>query len=152
MNTNCTKTPFNSLNIYEYSNKNSRLIYLKNTQDKFNTEIKNNSHISLLSYEIKDNNTNFIALKLVPNYNISSIECFVELVEEKKSSSSLIKILLIILVFAISITAILFIIYIKKSCSKDSYIIENIDSKNNNHKEKKFELSLLNIEPIASIN
>ena len=152
MNTNSTKTPFNSLNIYEYSNKNSRLIYLKNTQDKFNTEIKNNSHISLLSYEIKDNNTNFIALKLVPNYNISSIECFVELVEEKKSSSSLIKILVIILVLVISITAILFIIYIKKSCSKDSYIIENIDTKNNNHKEKKFELSLLNIEPIASIN
>ena len=151
-NTNYTKTPFNSSDIYEYSNKNSPFIYLKNTKDKYNTEIKSNEIISLLSYEIKDNNTNYIALKIVPNYDINSIKCFVELFEEKESSFSLIKILIIILVIVISITGILFLLYIKKSCSKNSDIIEFVDSKNKIYEEQKIESGLLNIEPISSIN
>ena len=151
-NTNYTKTPFNSSDIYEYSNKNSPFIYLKNTKDKYNTEIKSNEIISLLSYEIKDNNTNYIALKIVPNYDINSIKCFVELVEEKESSFPLTKILIIILVIVISITGILFLLYIKKSCSINSDIIEFVDSKNKIYEEQKIESGLLNVEPISSIN
>ena len=153
MNTNDTKKPFDALNIYEYSNKNSPLIYLKNTkQDKFNTEIKSNETISLLSYKSKDNNTNFIAIKIIPNYNISSIEFFVEIIEEKESSFSLIMFLIVILIIVISITAILFFIYIKKSCFNNSYFIENDYSSNKKEQDNKFELAFLNGDPISTLN
>ena len=152
-NTNDTKKPFDALNIYEYSNKNSPLIYLKNTrQDKFNTEIKSNETISLLSYKSKDNNTNFIAIKIIPNYNISSIEFFVEIIEEKESSFSLIMFLIVILIIVISITVILFFIYIKKSCFNNSYFIENDYSSNKKEQDNKFELAFLNGDPISTLN
>ena len=78
--------PFNHLNVYEYSNKNTPLIYLQNTNIKFDTKIKNDKLISYLSYQANNNYTNFIAIEIIPNYNINFIECFI--IQEKKEINS----------------------------------------------------------------
>ena len=149
--------PFNSLNIYEYSHKNSTSIFSENTIIKFDKKIKNNKLIYFFSYITKSNTTNFIGLKIIPNYDINLMEYLVEEENEEINSNSISfeKILIIILVIIIIITIILLFIYIKKVCNKSSSIdIEEIfeNKMNNDNKEKKFELALLPIDPRSSTN
>ena len=157
LNSTEIKNPFNTLNVLEYSSKNSPSFYLQKTNEKYNTEIKDNKLMLSMSYLSKNNSTNFIALELTPNYNLSFLECLIESeIEDKGSSSfSLVKILIIVLIGIIIITTIIFIIYIKKFCLKSSSIeIENIykNKDNENKDEIKFELALLPIDPKSSSN
>ena len=46
INSNQIKHPFNSINIYEYSNKHLPYIYLKNINEEFKTEIKDSKSIT----------------------------------------------------------------------------------------------------------
>ena len=139
--------PFNSLNVLEYTNKKSSSIFLQKTKKEFPYEKKDNILITSIPYQVKNNWTNFIALNIIPKYDLGSIDCFVELADEENSPStfSIVKILTIILIAIIIFTGIIFIIYVKKICFKSSsYEIENLYKKNNSNKnEKKFELSLL---------
>ena len=148
INSNEIKDPFNSINILEYSNKQSYpIILLKTNNNKFHKEIIDNKLVTSISYQVKDNSTNFIALQIIPNYNISSVECLVEPeIEENKSLKGLIIILIVVIIFA----SIVFIIYIKKNCFKPSSgEIEDIYHKNNesDNNKKKLELSLLTKNP-----
>ena len=91
---------------------------------------------------------------MIPNYNLSSIECLIEteIEEDNPSSFSIVGILTIILIVIILITVIIFIIYIKKICLKSSSNdIEDL-YKNKNKTEKKFELALLPFAPNSSLN
>ena len=149
--------PLNTINVGEYSSKNSPSFYLQSTEEKINTKIKDNKLIIFMSYLAINNSTNFIALELIPNYNLNSIECLIELeIEDKDPSSfSIVKILIITLIGIIIITAIIFIIYIKKvylksSSSEIESLYQNGDNENKN--EKKFELALLPIDPKSSTN
>ena len=149
--------PLNTLNVREYSSKNSPSFYLQSTNQKFNTEIKDSKLIIFMSYSVKNNSTNFIALEMIPNYNLSNIECLIELEikDESPTSFSIVKILAITLIGTISITATIFIIYIKKVYLKSSSgEIENLyqNRDNENKNEKKFELALLPIDPKSSSN
>ena len=151
------KEPLDSLNILEYSNKNSPSIYLQNTKEKFAIEKKDNKLIIFKSYLVKNNPTNFVALEIIANHNISSLECLIDAEIEGSNSNSLtfIKILIIILFVTIFITIIIFIIYIKKVCSKPSYEIDNLylnKECSDNKNEKKFELALLPVDPESSLN
>ena len=156
INYNETKEPFNALNVYEYSNKNYPSIYLQNSEEKFNTEIKDNQTITFISYKPKIKDTNFIALEIMPHFNISFIEVSTESVKEDNSSSfSIIKILTIILIVIVFITTFLFVIYVKRKCmgsSSDS--IEALYPKNNDNKtnKNKLELDLLHIDKNSSLN
>ena len=94
---------------------------------------------------------------MIPNYNLSNIECLIELEikDESPTSFSIVKILAITLIGTISITATIFIIYIKKVYLKSSSgEIENLyqNRDNENKNEKKFELALLPIDPKSSSN
>ena len=151
------KKPLDSLNILEYSNKIFPTIYLENTKEKFDIEKKDNKLIIFKSYLVKNNPTNFVALEIIPNHNISSLECLIDAEIEGSNSNSLtfIKILIIILFATIFITIIIFIIYIKKVCSKPSSEIDNFylnKNSNDNKKEKKFELALLPKDAESSSN
>ena len=153
INSNELKDPFNSVNILEYSNKQSPPIILRKTNNnKFLNEIIDNKLVTSISYQVKDNSTNFIALQIIPNYNISSVECLIEPeIEENKSLKGLIIILIVIIIFA----GIVFTIYIKKNCLKPSSgEIEDIYNKNNesDNNKKKLELSLLTKDPKSSFN
>ena len=148
LNSNETEKPFNTLHVYEYSNKNSPNTYLQNTKENFDMEIKDNKLMVIISYKAKNKDTNFLAFEIIPNYKISSINFFVEL-EPKKDESirvSLVKILTIILIIIIIFTLIIFVIYLKIKCKKhSSSSIEEIykDKNNDNTKIKKVELFLL---------
>ena len=151
------KNPFNTLNILEYSSKNSPSYYLQNSNEKIDPKLKDNKLNIFISYLVKNNSTNFIALEIVPNYYLSSIECLIELeIEDKADNSfSIIKILIITLIGIIIITAIIFIIYIRKICLRTSSIeIENIykNEDNENKNEKKYELALFPIDPKSTTN
>ena len=152
INSNELKDPFNSVNIIEYSNKQSPPIILRKTNNnKFLNEIIDNKLVTSISYQVKDNSTNFIALQIIPNYNISSVECLIEPeIEENKSLKGLIIILIVVIIFA----SIVFIIYIKKNCFKhSSNEIEELNHKNNeSDNKKKLELSLLTKDPKSSFN
>ena len=140
---NSNKTEqFNKLYLYEYSNKNSPSNYLKYSEVKFNTEICDNKSIIYLSYKVQNELTNFIALAIIPNYNINFVELLIESQIDKKYqfSFSVEKILTIILFIIIFITAILFFIYIKKVRAKYK---KRQEKKN---KFKKYDLSALSIE------
>ena len=158
INSNEIKDPFNTINILEYSNKQSPSIFLQNTnKNTFLNVIKDNKLVLTMSYQIKNNSTNFIALQIIPNYNLSSVEFLIDLeIEENNTSSfSIVNVLTIVLIAVIIFTGIIFIIYIKKICSKSSSNeIENFYQKNNNSNKtgKKFELSLLSINPKSSLN
>ena len=146
INSNEIKDPFNSLNILEYNNKKSSSIFLQKTNKEFLNEKKDNKLITSISYQVKNNLTNLIALKIIPKKDLGSIDCFVELVVEKNSPSlfSVVKILTIILIVIIIFTGIIFIIYIKKiSFKSSSYDIDYKKNNNSNKNKKKFELSLL---------
>ena len=106
----------------------------------------------LLTYKAINNSTNYIGLEIIPNYDISYIECSIEVekveLREKNNSNtfSVEKILTIILIVIVCITTIIFIIYLKKNCTKSSSnSIEDVYEKNkgNISKNKKFELNLL---------
>ena len=157
LNSIANNKPFYALNILEYSSKNLPSFYLERTNIKFNIEIKDNKSIIYMSYLTKNDSTNFIALEMIPNYNLSTVECLIDLEIEDKNqiSFSIIKILVIILIGIIIITVIIFIIYIKKVCLKSSsneieHLYQNRDNENKN--EKKFELALLPIDPKSSSN
>ena len=158
INSNYTTKPFNTINALEYLNKNSPSIYLQNEKKEFHSEIKNNQLIIYMSYETKHISTNYIALKISPNYNLSSVECLIEQeIEDNKSSSfTIINILTIILVIIVIITTIIFIIYIKRIICNKTYSnsIEdfNINKNYENKNEKKFELALLPVDANSSIN
>ena len=157
LNSIANNKPFYALNILEYSSKNLPSFYLERTNIKFNIEIKDNKSIIYMSYLTKNDSTNFIALEMIPNYNLSTVECLIDLEIEDKNqiSFSFIKILVIILIGIIIITVIIFIIYIKKVCLKSSSNeIENLyqNRDNENKNEKKFELALLPIDPKSSSN
>ena len=159
INSNQIKQPFNSINIYEYSNKHLPYIYNKNINEEFKTEIKESKSIIYISYITKNNSTNFVVFEIIPNYNFSFIECLVETEKEEKNNSSLtlLTILTIILIVIIFFTTIIFIIYLKKSCKKSSYnLIEefnkDINNINDKSKEKKFELALLPIDLNSTSN
>ena len=140
---NSNKTEhFNKIYLYEYTNKNNPSIYLQYTKEKFKTEICGNKSIIYLSYKVKNELTNFIALEIIPNYNINFVELLIESQIEKQIpfSFSVEKILTIILFIIIFITAILFFIYIKKVRAK----YKNKLKKKN--KFKKYDLSPLAIE------
>ena len=151
INSNETKQPFNVLNVYEYSNKNNPSIYLVHTSEKFNFKKKENNSMILMSYKAKNNFTNYIGLEMIPNYDINYIECSIEvekviLREKNTNSFSVEKILTIVLIVIVFITTIIFIIYLKKNCTKSSSnSIEDIYEKNKGNitKNKKFELNLL---------
>ena len=152
INSNETNQPFNVLNVYEYSNKNNPSIYLLHTNEKFNFEKNENNSMILLTYKAINNSTNYIGLEIIPNYDISYIECSIEVekveLREKNNSNtfSVEKILTIILIVIVCITTIIFIIYLKKNCTKSSSnSIEDVYEKNkgNISKNKKFELNLL---------
>ena len=146
INSNEIKDPFNSLNILEYNNKKTSSIFLQKTNKEFLNEKKDNKLITSISYQVKNNLTNLIALKIIPKKDLGSIDCFVELVVEKNSPSlfSVVKILTIILIVIIIFTGIIFIIYIKKISFKSSlYDIDYKKNNNSNKNKKKFELSLL---------
>ena len=148
LNSSEIMNPFNALNVYEYTNKNNPSIYLQKTAEKFNTEIKGNQTISFISYKAKNKDTNYIALEIIPNYNISYVECLIESIKEEDNASSfsIVKILTIILIVVIFITTLLFCIYIKRKFVKSSSdSLEILYQKNNDKKfnEKKFELDLL---------
>ena len=156
INSNETEELFNALNVYEYSNKNYPSIYLQNSKEKFSTEIKDNQTITFISYKPKNKDTNFIALEIIPHFNISFIEVSTESIKEDNSSSfSIIKILTIILIVIVFITTFLFVIYVKRKCmgsSSDS--IEALYPKNNDNKtnKNKLELDLLHIDKNSSLN
>ena len=161
LNSTENKKPFDSLNILEYSNKKSTSLYLQSSNEKFNTEIKDNKLTIFMSYLAKNKSTNFIALEMIPKYNLNNIECLIESdIEDKEPSSNpiikILKILVITLIgIIIIITIIIFIIYIKKVCLKSSSSeIENLykNRDNENKNEKKFELALLPIDPKSSSN
>ena len=140
---NSNKTEyFNKLYLYEYSNKNSPSNYLKYSEVKFNTEICDNKSIIYLSYKVQNELTNFIALAIIPNYNINFVELLIESQIDKKFqfSFSAEKILTIILFIIIFITAILFYIYYKNVRAKYK---KRQEKKN---KFKKYDLSALSIE------
>ena len=151
---NTTEKPFNSLDIYEYSNKNSPLIYLEKTNEKDIIYNKEDKLVTSFSYLTKNNSTNFIALKIVPKYNINSIECLIELEPKKETQKiSLVMILFIILIIIFIGTTIIIGIYIKKYCSKtSSNSIENIYLNKEKINEKKFELALLPADSLSSSN
>ena len=142
--------------MYEYSNKNYPSIYLQNSDEKFNAEIKNNQTITFISYKPKNKDTNFIALEIIPHFNISFIEVSTESIKEDNSYSfSIVKILTIILIVIVFITTLLFVIYIKRKCmgsSSDS--IEALYPKNDDSKtiKSKLELDLLHINTNSSLN
>ena len=149
--------PFNALNIYEYSNKNNPSIYLQNSEEKINTETKGNQMILFISYKAKNKDTNFLALEIIPKYNISFVECLIESEkdEDNNSSFSIVKVLTIILIIIIFITSMLFVIYIKRKFRKSSSdSIEILYQKNNDNKinEKKLELNLLQLKENSSFN
>ena len=159
INTNEIKKPINTLNILEYQNKNSPSIYLQNSNKEYQFEINNNELIITFSYLTKEKDTNFIALEILPNYKLNSIQCLIEPEIEKSNSSSsfsLVEILSIILVIIIIFTLIIFIVYVKKICLKSSSDkIENLyqnKNDNDNRNEKKFELALLPDFNNSSIN
>ena len=154
MSSNETEKPFNSIDIYEYSNKNSPLTYLDKTDEKDIIFNKEDKLITSFSYLTKNNSTNFIALKITPKYNISSIECLIELEPKKETQKiSLVMILSIVLIVIFIGTTIIIGIYIKKYCSKaSSDSIENIYLNKEKINEKKFELSLLSADPLSSSN
>jgi hypothetical protein len=158
VNTNEIKKPFNSLNILEYSNKNTPSIYSKNLNKEYKSEIKDNDIIITLSYSAKNQITNFIALEVIPDYNLNSIQCLVETEVEvnNPSSFSLVKILIVILIIIIIFTLIVSVIYIKKVCLKSSSNeIENLylnKNNNDNKTDKKFELALLPEDTNSSLN
>ena len=156
INSNETEEPFNALNVYEYSNKNYPSIYLQNSDEKFNTEIKGNKTITFISYKPKHKDTNFIALEIIPHFNISFVEVSTESIKDDNSCSfSIVKILTIILIVIVFITTFLFVIYIKRKCmvsSSDS--IEALYPKNDDSKtiKSKLELDLLHINTNSSLN
>ena len=158
VNTNEIKKPFNSLNILEYSNKNTPSIYSKNLNKEYKSEIKDNDIIITLSYSAKNQITNFIALEVIPDYNLNSIQCLVETEVEVNNPSSftLVKILIVILIIIIIFTLIVSVIYIKKVCLKSSSNeIENLylnKNNNDNKTDKKFELALLPEDTNSSLN
>ena len=158
INTNEIQKPINTFNILEYSNKNSPSIYSKNLNKEYKSEINDNELTITLSYLPKNQSTNFIALEIIPDYNLSSIQCLIETeIEDKKTSSfSLVKILIVILIIIIIFTLIVSVIYIRKVCLKSSSIeIENLyqnKNDNNDKNEKKFELVLLPLDPNFSLN
>ena len=119
---------------------------MQNTNVEFNLDKKDNKLITYISYKAKNNLTNYVALKIIPNHNLSSVECFVEKEIENKnpSSFSIVKILIIVLIVIIICTGIIFIIYIKKVLMKSSinlsdYIYQNNKNNQKNKDEKKFE-------------
>ena len=123
---------------------------MQNTNVEFNLDKKDNKLITYISYKAKNNLTNYVALKIIPNHNLSSFEYFVEKEIENKnpSSFSIVKILIIVLIVIIICTGIIFIIYIKKVLMKSSinlsdYIYQNNKNNQKNKDEKKFELKLL---------
>ena len=122
--------PFSNINIYEYSNKNAISFYLYNVNKEIKTEIKDNKSTNYFSYIPNNNSTNYIALEIKPNHNISSFEYLVELESKKEKENnykSLINILIIILVIVILFTTVIFALYIRKFCIKSSSItIEEI--------------------------
>ena len=68
INSNELKDPFNSVNIIEYSNKQSPPIILRKTNNnRFLNEIIDNKLVTSISYQVKDNSTNFIALQVLLN-------------------------------------------------------------------------------------
>ena len=158
LNSNETEIPFNSSYVYEYSNKNSPYSYLQNSKENFDVEIKDNKLMSFMSYKTKNNDTNFIALEIIPNYYISSINFIVQLEPKKDESNSvsIVKILTVILILIITSTIIIFIAYLKIKCKKHSSISNEEfykDKNNDNAKIKKIELFLLpSIEPNNSWN
>ena len=150
INSNDTENYFESLNVYEYSNKNSPLVYLQNTNAEFNLDKIGDKLITYVSYQAKNNLTNFVALKIIPNHNLSSVECLIEkeIENENNSSFSTVKILTIVLIVIIIFTGIIFIIYIKKTLMKSSinssdYFFQNNNKNQRNKDEKKVELKLL---------
>ena len=154
INSNKIKDPFDSLNIIEYKNRHLPSTFIQNTNEEFQIERKDNKLIAYISYQTKNISTNFVSLKIIPNYNLSSIECLIEteIEEDNPSSFSIVGVLTIILIVIILITVIIFIIYIKKICLKSSSNdIEDL-YKNKNKTEKKFELALLPFDPNSSLN
>ena len=153
INTNKIHKPFNSLNILEYSDKNYPSIYSENFNTEYKTEINDNELTITLSYKAKNQSTNFIALEIIPDNHLSSIQCLIETeIEENNSSSfSLVENLIIILIIIIVFTIIVCVVYIKKFRSKSSLIeIENLYQNNSDKNEKKFELALLPVDPNSS--
>lgn len=130
MNDQDKEKPFSNINIYEYSNKNAISFYLYNVNKEIKTEIKDNKLTNYFSYIPNNNSTNYIALEIKPNHNISSFEYLVELESKKEKENnykSLINILIIILVIVILFTTVIFALYIRKFCIKSSSItIEEI--------------------------
>ena len=148
------KKPFNSLNILEYSNKSSPSIYSQklnlNLNKEYKNEIINNELFITLSYLKKNQSTNYICLEIIPDYNLSSLQCLIEKeIEENNNSSSLFslfELLIIILIIMSVFILIVSIIYIKKVYLKSTSIeIGTIfHYKNNNDKNvKAFEMTLL---------
>ena len=156
INSNETEEPFNALNVYEYSNKNYPSIYLQNSAEKFNTEIKGNQSITFISYKTKNKDTNYIALEIIPHYNISLIECSIESeIDDNSSSFSIVKVLTIILIVIVFITTMLFVIYIKRKCmgsSSDSIEVLYNKNKDNKTNINKLELTLINVDSSSSLN
>ena len=64
--------PFTYSYIYEYESRYSSSS-LTNSSQSLSTKTKNNELASSFTYSVKDCNTNYIALKITPNYNINYI-------------------------------------------------------------------------------
>ena len=73
MNYTCTN-PISSVNVYEYSNRNS-IDYLREKYQETTSSTQDNNHTSLVKYYVEDqfNDTKYVAVKITPNYTIDYI-------------------------------------------------------------------------------
>ena len=76
---NMNKQPFSFLDIYEYVNIASN--YTKLTSQQITTKIENDELISSFAYSIDNYNTNYIALKIIPDYDINNLTVKIDIEE-----------------------------------------------------------------------